>query len=220
MATRKAIKSVLDNFLGTFTSRYSDYGGYWLFGFLVTEAESLNFDLLTISPQPESGPVSIAANLAVQRFQDQLAKHRLDISYVHTASVVVERLPLTVDGQVNGRSAIGYQRRVSASAVTDRGRRYQSERSFFVAPHNPRAELRSTRADNPPMQRTVAAGIVSVVQKLLGRGPGRWSALRYPAWRTHAHTTHLDARWAWLLGRRRRPPCGCSHSEASNNVGI
>jgi len=27
--------AVLKNFLGTYTSRYSDFQGYWLFGFLV-----------------------------------------------------------------------------------------------------------------------------------------------------------------------------------------
>ena len=35
MPTRRVIKSVLHNFLGTYTSRYSDYNGYWLFGFMV-----------------------------------------------------------------------------------------------------------------------------------------------------------------------------------------
>ena len=172
MATRKAIKGVLDNFLGTYTSRYSDYCGYWLFGFLVTEAESLSFDLLTAPAQPESGAVSAAANSAVEKFQDQLGKHGLARTHVRTACVLIERLSLTADGQVNGRSAAGYQVRVSVTAVTDRGRRFDSERSFFVAPHNPQAEFRSTRADNQPMQRTVAAGIVSFVGKLLGRDPG------------------------------------------------
>ena len=35
MATADVIKSVLRNFLETFASRYTDYDGYWLFGFLV-----------------------------------------------------------------------------------------------------------------------------------------------------------------------------------------
>jgi hypothetical protein len=173
MATRKAIKGVLDNFLGTFTSRYSDYQGYWLFGFLVTEAEPLSFDLLSPPARLEAGPIASAADLAVRKFHDQLTKHGLDRSHVRAASVVIDWLPLTVDGQVNGHRAVGYQVRVSASATTDQGRQYQSERSFFVAPHNPRTEWRSTKADHQPMQRTVAAGIVSFVGKLLGRGPGR-----------------------------------------------
>ena len=32
---RRHLKSVLAGFLGTYTSRYSDFQGYWLFGFIV-----------------------------------------------------------------------------------------------------------------------------------------------------------------------------------------
>jgi len=35
---RKAIKGVLHNFTETY-SRYSDYGGYWLFGVLLSEVD-------------------------------------------------------------------------------------------------------------------------------------------------------------------------------------
>jgi hypothetical protein len=47
MATRRVIKSVLRNFLGTYTSRYSEIRGYWLFGFLVPDLGELHFDLLS-----------------------------------------------------------------------------------------------------------------------------------------------------------------------------
>jgi hypothetical protein len=33
MVTPRAIRGMLRNFLGTYTSQYSDYKGYWLFGF-------------------------------------------------------------------------------------------------------------------------------------------------------------------------------------------
>jgi hypothetical protein len=169
MATRRAIKGVLDNFLGTFTSRYSDYHGYWLFGFLVADAGSLNIDLLPVSVQPGGGPVTAAGDLAVRKFNDQLAKHGLAKPHLRAAAVAIERLPLTVDGQVNGHEVVGYQVRVFASATTDRGRQYQSERLLFVAPHNPSIESRSTRANDP----LLPAGIVSAIGKLLGRSPGQ-----------------------------------------------
>ena len=41
MATRRVIKSVLSNFLGTYVSRYSEYDGYLLFGFLVADFDEL-----------------------------------------------------------------------------------------------------------------------------------------------------------------------------------
>jgi hypothetical protein len=46
MKPRRIIKGVLHNFLGTYTSRYSDYDGYWLFGMLVRDVEELSIDLL------------------------------------------------------------------------------------------------------------------------------------------------------------------------------
>jgi hypothetical protein len=167
------MKAVLDNFLGTFVSRNSDYRGYWLFGFLVAEAESFTVDLLAVQSPAPSASLSAASDLAVQMFEDQLAKNRFDRSLLRTASLFVERLPLTVEGQVNGHGVAGYQVHVSASAVTEQGRRYQSERAFFVAPHDPRVEWRSTRADNQLVQQTATARIVSVVQKLLGRDSDR-----------------------------------------------
>ena len=46
MADRRVIKSVLPNFLGTSTSRYSGYGGYRSFGFLVSDLGESEFNLL------------------------------------------------------------------------------------------------------------------------------------------------------------------------------
>ena len=46
MTSRRVIPGVLHNFLGTFTSRYSDFNGYWIFGFLVEKMDSVRIDLL------------------------------------------------------------------------------------------------------------------------------------------------------------------------------
>ena len=46
MASRSVIKSVLWNFLGTYMSRYSDYDGYWLFGFLIEDMGELEINIL------------------------------------------------------------------------------------------------------------------------------------------------------------------------------
>jgi hypothetical protein len=45
MASLRAIKCALHNFLGTYSSRYSEYSGYWLFGFLVNDLTRIDFDL-------------------------------------------------------------------------------------------------------------------------------------------------------------------------------
>ncbi len=46
MACRNAIRGALNGFLGTYTSRYSDFGGYWLFGLVANELRQLQIDLL------------------------------------------------------------------------------------------------------------------------------------------------------------------------------
>jgi hypothetical protein len=46
MPSSRTLRAVLHNTLGTYLSRYSDYDGYWLFGFLVPRLIELKFDLL------------------------------------------------------------------------------------------------------------------------------------------------------------------------------
>ena len=72
--TRRAILGVLGNFLGTYTSRYSDYEGYWLFGFLVTDIGELRIDLLAPSAGESDAPLGVAVRSAAAQFADQVQK--------------------------------------------------------------------------------------------------------------------------------------------------
>jgi hypothetical protein len=136
---------VLHNFLGTYTSRYSEYNGYWLFGFLVGDLEDVQFDLLTEVASCD-GVVEVARNLAVGRFAEQLCKAGLDPSLVREVSLQIERLDGQVKGRVNGNECGGFKIRFRASAGTDTGKLFECERVLFVAPHNADIELRSARA--------------------------------------------------------------------------
>jgi hypothetical protein len=54
---RRNLIGALHNFLATFTSGYSDYDGYWLFGFLLKDADELRIDLLNPNSDiPPSAP--------------------------------------------------------------------------------------------------------------------------------------------------------------------
>ena len=70
VANRRVIKGVLDNFLGTYTSRYTDYEGYWLFGLLVADLGEVEFDLLAAGGSPDS-PLGVAELAASLKFADQ-----------------------------------------------------------------------------------------------------------------------------------------------------
>jgi hypothetical protein len=143
VANRKVINGVLDNFLGTYTSRYTDYEGYWLFGQLVSDLRVVEFDLLAGDGGLES-PLGVAERVACLKFADQARKAGLDASQVRQAWLRVERLPGAVSQYCcfAGQDRAGYSVAFRVGAVTDDGRAYERGRVVFVAPHDARFELR------------------------------------------------------------------------------
>jgi hypothetical protein len=145
MAKRKVIKSVLRGFLGTYMSRYSDYHGYWLFGFLVSEQGQMDFDLLGRGDRDARTPLAFAEQLAATKFEDQARKASLDPSQIQEARLRISRSPDAADGLVNGHTVAGFNFAFKAFSVMDDGRRYECEQVVFVARHDPIIELRSMR---------------------------------------------------------------------------
>jgi hypothetical protein len=146
MKRRQGVKSVLHNFLGTFTSRYSDFNGYWLFGFLVDDLEHLRVDL--IRPCQESNDptaLGVAERLAVQKFAEQVGKARIAISCVRQAHLDMTTFRDTRPVAVNGHVSLAYRMTFVVRVVTNVGKVYETGATLFVAPHNPRTELRSAR---------------------------------------------------------------------------
>lgn len=147
MAKQRIIKSVLHNVLGAYTSRHSEYEGYWLFGFLVSCFEhgiAINL-LLPQTELDQPGPLAVATHLAVQKFTEQIEKAGLDLSLVQSAFLEIAKSSYLRTGTVNGHSLAGYDVRFAATAVSDLGKVYQCEVSVFVAPHNPTVEHKSAR---------------------------------------------------------------------------
>jgi len=147
MARRRNIKGVLHNFLGTYTSRYSDFDGYWLFGFLVEVIRELRIDLIEVRAEcNETTPIATAERLGVTKFSEQMEKAGLPTSCIREAHLKITKSPELIDGFVNGWLSSGYQVKFVVEAVTDLGKTYESTMSLFVAPHNPKVERRSGRA--------------------------------------------------------------------------
>jgi hypothetical protein len=151
MATRRIVKSVLRNFLGTLTSRYSDWHGYWLFGFVVNDLERLDHDLLIpVAGSPDETPLAHIRSLATMKFQEQLSKARLDPIHIREATLILERLPGRVEVQYNPATSSpyttsGYRVRFMVSAITDLGKLYECEQIVAVAPHDWTHEFQSAR---------------------------------------------------------------------------
>jgi hypothetical protein len=142
MVTRRVIRGVLGNFLGTYMSRYSDYNGYWLFGYLVGALGTLRIDLLAPAMTDSASPSSVAGRLAGERFADQARKASLARSQIREAWLLIQRQPGSIMGSVNSHPCSGYKVSFSAGAVMEDGRRYGCERVVFIAEHNPAHELR------------------------------------------------------------------------------
>lgn len=140
--THKVLKSIVRGFLGTYTSRYSDAEGYWLFGFLVSELDNLEIDLLQAANPMLPEKWLEAAMLASRRFEEQVKKHGFDALRVREARLTIQKLPGQKAGAVNGRKTVGSDVAFSVAVVSDLERRFEAVTVAFIAPHDPRHELR------------------------------------------------------------------------------
>lgn len=146
MASHQSIKSVLHNFLGTYTSRYSDYDGYWLFGVIIHNLGKLQIDLLNPSANLNEFPsIEFAIQLATQKFQEQMSKAGFTFLIVQEAKLFVTKLPESVTGLANGFACAGNNVQFLIQIVSKQGTTYESEITVFVAPHDPSIEERSSR---------------------------------------------------------------------------
>jgi hypothetical protein len=141
--TRRVLKGVLTSFLGTYTSRYTSYRGFWLFGFLVERLDRLDIDLLTTDADESANQViARAKTLAVKKFATQLEKSGLHRTKLLSAVVTLERHP--DDNSVFGQHyRAGYNIRFIAVVTTDNGRCFERNLTVFVAPHDPGKETAS-----------------------------------------------------------------------------
>jgi hypothetical protein len=143
MARRRSIRSVLHNFLGGFTSRYSDFDGYWIFGMLVVDLDHTAIDLLGDPRDVVGGePLQAAIRRARILFREQLARGQLDASVVREARLEMKRSSEPTPGMINGHVATRYEITFTARAVSDLDAVYERTRSVFVAPHDPSIEYR------------------------------------------------------------------------------
>ena len=141
MPRRRIIKGILHSFLGTYTSRYSNYDGYWLFGFLVEDMEHVRIDLLGAAGKGAEGtPTTTARCLAVSKFAEQMEKAGFSMSCFQEACLDITKSADSREGIVNGHVCSGHDVRFVATAITDHGRTFESGVSVFVAPHDPTIE--------------------------------------------------------------------------------
>lgn len=148
MTRRRSLRGALHNYLGTLTSRYSDFDGYWILGLIVDDlGETTTIDLLDDSRlDVEPTPLAAFARLARAKFREQIARQRIPASFVRSAAVEITKPATRTEGCVNGHVTAGYSVGFSARAESDLHTIYVSKISVFVAPHNATIERRSMRS--------------------------------------------------------------------------
>ena len=153
MTRRRSIKGALRNYLGTLTSRYSDFDGYWVLGMVIADLSAATVDLISDSNDvTDSAPMAAFILLARQRFHEQVAKQRLPASFIGSARLEITRSPVQAEGNVNGHVARGYEVTFAAHVESDLHRTYTSKMSVFVAPHDAAIETRSVRREGHEKQ--------------------------------------------------------------------
>lgn len=146
MPGRRSINGVLCGFLGTYTSRYSDFDGYWVFGFLVAEVVDVKFNLLGDEAVSVASPLAFAETFAKARLKEQMRKAALPFDWLAEASLEIMRSTAPTRGQVNAVVGAGFDVTFVARVVSDLGTVYRRTTSVFVAPHDPVREQQSRRA--------------------------------------------------------------------------
>jgi hypothetical protein len=104
----------------------------------------LKINLLGQTVSDPETPMGVAILSAIAKFEDQRRKAGLATSDVRDAWLTLRRLPSVVCRPINGHhSCAGFHLSVVAAATMDDGKRYERDRVVFVAPHDPKVELRS-----------------------------------------------------------------------------
>ena len=106
MAQAQSIRGVLDNFLSTYLSRYTDHAGYWLFGQVLPSLDGFTVELLQAKARPIDTPIDTAATLAREKFSDQLARARIDPSRLERAVLTAKVLPGEAVGSEDKHDAV------------------------------------------------------------------------------------------------------------------
>ncbi|MEM7246244.1 MAG: hypothetical protein AAF533_12925 [Acidobacteriota bacterium] len=180
MTTRRAIKGVLHDFLGSFTSRNSDYRGYWLLGQLLPEPEQRELDLIG-RPTGGGGAWGFARDLALRLFQEQVLATGLGLEDVDAATLEWCRGDGVMSLSKKNPRVIGYRVRLRVRATMVGGRCFERHVTLdYVSPRDPRRDRRSTRSmlfrdvgESRPSLSLASDALRAAIEELLAGDPCR-----------------------------------------------
>lgn len=149
MARRKQLKGISGNLAHWCISRNFDSEGYWAIGQLYSFAKerrtneiSLNLKNKIITPTPEKGRFTLAVNLLVAVFLNDLESNETPKEWLSEANITFKfnteyQHKYHLWGLATGEPFV-----CSVSIKTDLGKIYINESGCNVWPHNPKKEQR------------------------------------------------------------------------------
>ena len=148
MGRRKELKSVCNDLLDNFVSRYNDIDGYWALGkfqafLLTTQEQQLRFHLMGRKGKESVFPQTLEYYRF--SFQRHLSTRTLPDAWVDCAAITVE-------------SQSSSQLICTLEINADNGQIFESKRQVAVRPHKPERELRRRVEDHGPRNQKGAWG--------------------------------------------------------------
>lgn len=151
MAKRKKLKGIAHGLLTAFVSRNNDIDGYWGLGILRLFAEKneisvVTLDLINKTPNlPEESPVQVAEDRYREWFQNELVKAGVDAARIARAEINIqfstfEEFPAAI------RDTRGAPYLCTVIIARHDGPTISVAKLGCCEAHNPRKDLRSTRA--------------------------------------------------------------------------
>jgi len=135
------LQAAIDHFLDRYVSRFSEFNGYWLFGFLVRDNLNLEIDLLDEGNTGGRSPAGVARSIAVHEFQQLIA--RTPPHHVSQARLTIKTSDQSVEQLAGGALRRGHEMTFEVDVTTDEGTTHHATCARFVAPHDPALEKMS-----------------------------------------------------------------------------
>jgi hypothetical protein len=144
MSSRKILKTAMFGFLGTLTSRYSNYRGYWIYGLLKKELNGLEIDLLAEHVSSAISPIDFFQNFARMKMRDQIIKNNCNISWVKNATLTCSVIGPEYKRYFEEGERSGQDYEIKCNWLTDIGVRKNASVKIFVSQHDPQKERRNS----------------------------------------------------------------------------
>lgn len=143
MGRRKELKSVCNDLLDNFVSRYNDLDGYWALGkfqaYLQSTSETrLRFYLVAANGSTSAFPTTLGYYR--QALRRHLDVRGIPVAWVSTAVISVEQKSTS-------------ELECTLKITDDRGRTFTSQRTINARPHDPNRELRRCGQHGPQNQK-------------------------------------------------------------------